>query len=231
MQIGSLIDTITSGALNFGTTNATTMTFGRAGQDMIINSRVGIGTSTPSATLHVNGSIFGNLLNVAADDLGLDTLTPGLLSIGSTTATSIKIGRGSVTTTIVDPLSAGMIAASSMTTGPLLAGATAVDSLKTVSVCSSTTTPATCGSSSAGSVALPTGISTLVVTTTAVTAASQIMITEDSSLGSRLGIICNTSTGRAYSVNARTPGVSFTIKSSSKPSGSNKACLSYWIVN
>ena len=210
MQIGSLIDSVTNGALNFGTTNATTMTFGRSGQNMAINSKVGIGTSTPTATLHVIGDIFTNFINVTSNGLGLDTSTAGILSIGSTTASSVKLGNASTTTSVP--------------------GIISFKKASTESNCSSTTAPSVCGSAPAGSVALPNGISTLVVNTTAVTANSQILITEDSSLGARLGITCNTTTGRVYSVNARTAGTSFTVKSSANPV-TNKACLGYWIIN
>ena len=169
LQIGSIIDSITNGALNFGTSLATTMTFGRSGQNMIINSKVGIGTSTPTASLDVNGSISAS---------------------------------GEVKTA----------------------------SLSTISNCNSTASPAVCGSAPAGSVAMPNGDNTLQVNTTAVTANSQIFVNEDSSLNSRLGITCNTGTGRHYSINARTAGTSFTIRSNTSPSGT-KACLSYFIVN
>ncbi|KKU82105.1 MAG: hypothetical protein UY07_C0003G0006 [Parcubacteria group bacterium GW2011_GWA1_47_8] len=210
LQIGSIIDAITGGALNFGTNNATTMTFGRSGQNMIINSKLGVGTSNPSATLEVNGDFFSNLIKVAANGLGLDTLTAGSLSIGSTTASAIQIGRTGIITTVPGTISFGKAV--------------------TTSNCNSSTSPANCGSAPSGSVALATGGSTLVVNTSAVTANSQILITEDSSLDSRLGITCNTGTGRRYSISARTAGTSFTIKSSANPT-TNKACLSYWIVN
>lgn len=210
LQIGSLIDSVTNGVLNFGTTQATTMNFGRSGQNMIINSKVGIGTSTPTALLHVDGDFFAKIINIAADGLGLDTLTAGTLSIGSTIANAINIGRADIVTTFPGLISFGKAT--------------------TISTCNSTTTPASCGSASAGSIALPNGSSTLVVNTTAVTTNSQIFITEDSSLGSRLGITCNKGIGRSYSVRERIAGTSFTIKSSSNPA-INKACLSYWIVN
>ena len=135
LQIGSLIDSVTNGVLNFGTTQATTMTFGRTGQNMIINSKVGVGTNTPSATLHVNGDFFANLISVVADGLGLDTYTPGTLTIGSTTASAIRIGRTGITTTVPGTISFG--------------------TASTISNCNSTTTPASCGSASAGSIALP----------------------------------------------------------------------------
>lgn len=210
LPVSSILDSITNGALNFGTTLATTMTFGRSGQNMVINSKVGIGTTTPAANLHVIGDIFANFINILADGLGLDTYTAGTLSLGSTTATSIKIGRLGITTTMPGVLSYG--------------------SLSTVSNCSSTTTPSTCGSAPSGSVAMPTGGDTIVVNTTAVTANSQIMVTEDSSLGSRLGITCNTAVGRRYTISARTAGTSFTIRANANPA-TNKACLSYFIVN
>ncbi len=174
LQIGSLIDSVTSGILNFGTTNATTMIFGRTGQNIIINSSVGIGTSSPTVALHVGGDIIANYITVL-----------GKITFGS---------------------------------------------IGTASNCNSTASPAVCASAAAGSVAMPSGTDTLVVNTSAITANSQIFITEDSSLGSRLGITCNTTVSRTYAVSARTSGTSFTIKSSNNPV-TNKACLSYMIVN
>jgi hypothetical protein len=168
IPVNSIIDSISSGALNFGTVLATTMTFGRSGQDMVINSNLGIGTSTPSTTLQVNGGFLAN---------------------------SSKVGT-----------------------------------MGTISDCVSSTSPAVCGSAPAGSIALSNGESTLIVDTTAVTANSQIFINEDSSLGTRLGITCNTGTGRNYVINARVSGTSFTVKSSANPV-THKACLSYLIVN
>lgn len=210
LQIGSAIDSVTNGVLNFGTTLATTMNFGRAGQKMIINSDVGIGTATPTQKLDVNGGIFSNFIHLLAGGLGIDTDTAGTLSIGSTTATAVQIGHTGMTTTVPGTLSVG-----NMTT--------------TVN-CNSTASPAVCDGAPSGSVALPNGGTTLTVNTTAVTVGSQIFIQEDQSLGARLGITCNTGTGRNYVVSARTAGTSFTIKSSNAPV-INKACLSYWVVN
>ena len=210
LQISSLIDSVTNGVLNFGTTQATTMNFGRSGQNMIINSKVGIGTNNPTVALHVNGGLFTNFINILADGLGLDTDTPGTLSVGSTTASAIKIGRTGIITTFPGTVSLG--------------------TLSTISNCASITSPANCAAASAGGVALPNGGTTLTVITTAVTANSQILITEDSSLGSRLGITCNVGTGRHYRISARMPGLSFTVRSNTAPIV-NPACLSYWIVN
>lgn len=140
----------------------------------------------------------------------IDTIMSGVLNIGTTIANAITIGRVGITTTIPGILSIG--------------------SFTTTSNCNSTTSPAVCGPAPAGSVALANGGTTLVVNATAVTANSQIFIMEDPSLATRLGITCNTGTGRNYVISARTPGTSFTIKSSNAPI-LTKACLSYWIVN
>src|SRR5215475_1760353 len=63
-----------------------------------------------------------------------------------------------------------------------------------------------CGSASAGSVGLSTGARSVLVSTTAVTAQSQIFIQEDASLGSSLGVACDQNPGRTYIVVNRTPG-------------------------
>lgn len=98
----------------------------------------------------------------------------------------------------------------------------------TATNCLSSASPAVCGSASAGSVAIPAGSSTLVVSTTAVTASSQILLTEDSSLGTRLNVACNTASGAAPRVAARIPGASFTIATAPL---TNAICLSYLIIN
>ena len=70
---------------------------------------------------------------------------------------------------------------------------------------------------------------TVVVDTTAITANSQIMLTFDSSLGTKLGVTCNT-TYAAPRVSARTAGTSFTITVGTAPT-TNPACYSYTVVN
>ncbi|MFZ2522319.1 MAG: glycine-rich domain-containing protein [Minisyncoccia bacterium] len=173
----------------------------------------GLNISLTSGNLFIsNGSLFSQFISLLADGLGLDTDTPRLLSIGSTTATSINIGRANVTTTIF--------------------GTTKISNIGTVSNCVSTITPAVCGSAPSGSVAMSTGGSTLIVNTTAVTSDSQIFVIEDASLGARLGITCSgAGANRSFSISARTANTSYTIKSSGNITGANKACLSYFIVN
>jgi hypothetical protein len=96
--------------------------------------------------------------------------------------------------------------------------------------CSSTASPAVCAAASAGSVAIANPGTAITVNTTAVTANSQILITEDSSLGAKLGVTCNATLGRTFMVTARTAATSFTITASATPAA-NSACLSYVILN
>ena len=81
----------------------------------------------------------------------------------------------------------------------------------------------------AGSVAVGSGSTSVVIKTTAVTANSQILLTWDASLGARLGVTCSSAPPSWYEVSARTAATSFTILLPTAPSGD--ACFSYLIVN
>lgn len=97
--------------------------------------------------------------------------------------------------------------------------------------CSSSASPAVCGASPNGSVVVAVSATTVIVNTTAVTANSQITVTNDDSLGTKLGVTCNTNLLAAPpAISARTPGTSFTIAISSAPV-TNPECFSYSIVN
>jgi hypothetical protein len=99
--------------------------------------------------------------------------------------------------------------------------------------CSNGASPAVCGSAAAGSVAIPTGTNpTLVVNTTAVTAASQILLTVDDSVTIG-GTTCNSTLATlvgGMAITARTAATSFTI-SFNGTVAVNPVCLSYLIVN
>ena len=96
--------------------------------------------------------------------------------------------------------------------------------------CFSGTSPAACGSASAGSVAFSSGNANLVVDTTAVTGSSQILLLNDAS-ATISGVTCTTG-GSANEqigfISARTPGTSFTITRSG--TGGN-VCLDFIVVN
>lgn len=102
------------------------------------------------------------------------------------------------------------------------------DHFGTLGNCSSSSSPAICGSAAAGSVVVAARATSVFVKTSAVTANSQIILTFDSSLGKKLGVTCNTTFDQGY-VTARTPGVGFTITASAPTM--NPACFSYHIIN
>jgi hypothetical protein len=103
----------------------------------------------------------------------------------------------------------------------------------TATNCSSSASPAVCAAASAGSVTVAAAATTKVVNTTAVTANSQIILTRDDSLGTKLSVTCNTQGDLVLGhprVTARTAGTSFTISVDVAPT-TNPMCISYQIVN
>lgn len=99
--------------------------------------------------------------------------------------------------------------------------------------CASGASPSVCGSAASGSGAIPTGTNpTLVVQTTAVTANSVILITQDMSLGTKLSVTCNTSgnTNNVTIVTARSPGTSFTVQQPTTVT-TNPICFNWWVIN
>jgi len=83
--------------------------------------------------------------------------------------------------------------------------------------------------SNAGMTTIAAGATTVVVSNVNVTANSEILITFDASLGTKLSVTCNATYAAPY-VSARTAGVSFTIATPSAPSV-NPACYSWSFVN
>jgi hypothetical protein len=95
--------------------------------------------------------------------------------------------------------------------------------------CLSTASPAVCSALAAGSSVIAVAATTEVVNTSRTTANSQILITPDSSLGTRLSVTCNT-TINPMSISARTGGTSFTASVTVAPAV-NPLCFSWWIIN
>lgn len=99
---------------------------------------------------------------------------------------------------------------------------------QTTSNCSSSS--GVCGSAASGSVSIAAAATTVTVATTAVNTNSNIVITENTANGTRLGVTCNTTAGRTYAVTTLTAGTSFVITTNSAPV-TNPACLNFWIIN
>lgn len=99
--------------------------------------------------------------------------------------------------------------------------------------CADSAGAAACGAAPAGAFVIDATTTSTVVSTTAVTATSRIFLQEDSSLGTELGVTCNTQSSLtlgALRVTARTAATSFTATIEAGPT-TNPMCVSYWIVN
>jgi hypothetical protein len=104
----------------------------------------------------------------------------------------------------------------------------------TSSNCSSSASPAVCGSAAAGSVVIAVGATTVTVNTTVVSGDSQIFVQADATLGAKLGVVCNSTlsmlTG-GLSVTARTAAANFQISTNGTFPAKKPLCISYHIVN
>ncbi len=102
--------------------------------------------------------------------------------------------------------------------------------LKFVPKCTSAASPAACSNYAAGAVALPTGGTTLVVNTSAVSEpGSMILLTPDSSLGSTLSVTCNTGIPSGFQASNRVNSTSFTISVGIAPV-TNPFCFNYFVI-
>ena len=127
--------------------------------------------------------------------------------------------------------STGAVGAKFISSAGFIKGAT----IQSQTNCSSTASPAVCGSAPAGSVLIPTGTtsSTLTVNTSAVTANSQIFFYPDDTLGTKLSTTCNSTLATLIggsAITARTAGTSFQITFNGTIV-TNGVCGSYLIVN
>ena len=209
-------------------TNATLEWYISAAGNASFASIVSTGVSSPSASGQIlfgnpvaaygaNLSLFSNSNSVPTVNIWQDFASPTVdmldfVSTSSRTKLAFFDNTGSLTV-------------------PNLTGGT----IETATNCSSSASPAICGSAAAGSVALPTNAvsSSIVVNTTAVTANSQILVTTDDTLGTKLGVTCNSTVATlvgGLTISARTPGTSFTI-ANNVAVVTNPLCVSYLIIN
>jgi hypothetical protein len=102
-------------------------------------------------------------------------------------------------------------------------------SFGTATNCADSAGAAACGSAAAGRFVADAAATSVVVSTTAVTANSEIFVEYDSSLGTALSVTCNATIPSTYAVTARTAGTSFTLTTTANVA--NPGCFSYHIVN
>jgi hypothetical protein len=219
--------------INISGTTGTTPTLNGTWQVTNTGASTGTLQGSSSTTGAVGGTAVVNIYE------GTDTFNTGTQSGAAAFAdASLYAESGSTPTMSIKGLTSGssISAWSSNSTFPgdvtptlatMNGGITSL-TYSTLTNCSSS--GGTCVAAPAGSVSIAAAATTVTVATTKVTANSQIFVQEDSSLGTKLGITCNTTIARIYAVTARTPGTSFVITSSAAPI-TNPACLSYEIVN
>lgn len=164
-------------------------------------------TSGGTATVLVRGvTTSGNNDLIAFNGTGGDSKDSGVAS------TNLMLLSGAQTATGAKTFSAGLI----------------TTTFGTSTNCSQAVNPAVCGSAASGNAVVAAAGTTVVINTTAVTVSSQIQLTFDSSLGTKLGVTCNT-TPSILAVSARSGGVSFTVTTATP--AVNPACFSYTIIN
>lgn len=103
----------------------------------------------------------------------------------------------------------------------------------TTTNCADPAGAAACGSASSGAFVIDANTTSTVVSTTAVSSTSRILYAVDSSLGTELGITCNTQSLLvlgAPKTTARTASTSFTTSVEVAPTAL-PLCISYWIAN
>lgn len=101
----------------------------------------------------------------------------------------------------------------------------------TATNCSSATSPAVCAAAASGSFVIAASGTAVTVNTTAITATSQIYVQQDNSLGTKLGVTCNTGIlAGPPAITARTAGTSFAVGVTAGLA-TNPVCFSYTIIN
>lgn len=140
------------------------------------------------------------------------------------------------TTTFSDTVADGSLGAAAPSASTAWPTGTPITGItySTTTNCSNAASPAVCGSAAAGAVAIPTGVTSvvLVVNTTAITANSRITLTSDDSL-TIAATTCNSTLATlvgGLAVTARTAGTSFTITYNGTIA-TNPLCVSYSIIN
>ncbi len=181
-----------------------------------------------SAIMPANGGLF--LLSAAhaingSIDTSLQRIGAGVMAIGNG-GTGDYSGGLKLTNLYLAALGTSTSPVCPNGTGGALTTTGCVGSTPGAS-CVTSASPAACGSSRYGLVAIPVAGTTLVINDTAVTATGVIELTPDVSTASALGVAC--SSGLNYTVTARSPGVSFTVTSNA--TSTNYGCFNYEIPN
>lgn len=203
-----------SGFASFGSTPASTGSI-RLSNTNAINSR----NAANNGDLLLLDTTAGNILRLGASGVGGVELTVGnLYFVGETSATPLLHSSGATIQALLGDQSARANFQVAQINSSDFKGQTN---------CASAA--GTCVAAPVGAVSIAAAATTVTVASTIVTANSAIILTFDSSLGTKLGVTCNTTQPPSVQVSARTPATSFVITATA--SVTNPACFNYLIVN
>src|SRR5882724_388929 len=231
---------------NIGATGATTDTYKITAVDGNgKESSVSAAGTTTTANATLNGTNFNRInLNAPTLVIGVGSYKVYRTAAGGTPSTTGLIGTITITNTTLSGASftlddTGLAGDGSTPPTQSLTGAVQAPLYDTTTICAAVGTAASpsvasCTAAPAGSFSCATNATgaTCTVNTTAVTTISQIFVQEDETLGTRLGVSCNTGTNvlpASRLLNARVAGTSFTINLGTVTT--NPACFSYFIIN
>ena len=236
---GGNTNTSMIGILGGGTADPNLYLFNTTGGNFSFGTNnVGVGNLNTTGFVLPSGEVFG-----WNSDTGLSRDSAGVVDCGNGTA-----GNKSCTFNAATFFSGTVGAAAFAMNSSLVSGQNS-SAVQTIALnattgtitgtkyltgvqCASSASPAVCGAASTGYITIAASGSSVVVNTTAVTVQSNIFIQPDETLGSALGVTCNTTLSSLVSpvVTAKTAGTSFTITTSATIL-TNPACYSYIIVN
>lgn len=170
---------------------------------------------TGSGLINITGTVTGGAAHFTTLVIpGISELS--VAEMGSATLTGTLTGSGTFALTGTGASSVG--------------GSFSANNFITSTNCSSSASPAICGSAPSGSFIIPVSATGVTVNTSAIDTASQVFIMQDQSLGSKLGVTCNTTTFAVFVLVSKTPASSFSLATSVTPT-TNPFCMSYFIVN
>lgn len=196
------------------------------------------GTASGSGRIRMTNTDAINARNAAnnGDIVMLDTTSGNVVRIGASGATGVELTLGNLYF-VGETSATPMLHSSGATIQALLADQSARANFQVAQINSAdfkgqtncASSAGTCAAAPVGSVSIAAAATTVTVASTIVTANSAIILTFDSSLGSKLSVTCNTTMPPSVQVSARTPGVSFVITATA--SVTNPACFNYFIAN
>jgi hypothetical protein len=242
--MGNLLTVNSSGNVSIGDTTATSMfNVGTANQFQV--SSIGVSSAGAGST-DLNGSGVPEA-HCLADGTGggvCGTSTPAFSAITSATNTTAAMvvgsgaslgasGTGTINATALNGATFASPGPIGFTT-PNTSLFTSVTSgtLNMSSQCVSIASPAACASASQGFFIIAAGSTSVTVNTTHTTGVGTIAVYPDTSIGSALGVTCNTTLASIVNpvITARTASTSFTV-SIPGTLAVNPGCYSYTLIN